>query len=286
MNTKNRLLPYPVLGNYDAVYPLLDDEAVVMPDPIMDEKSFHFHIELNQNNHDITKLIDENNAEYLCEVYCKSTFLRQRYTSSKPMFDFFIERKDVSGHVDFEFYVVLKENLRYTNIGFHEDYRDLTFELEKGNILVVFPSASFNAKLVNYKMYAIGSFMKFLDSDVQEIDIDMNRDDAIYILLPHNMYKQYNETIQANQDFNDIIISSILYSSLAQAIMRYNEDRDNEKTWADALRARVDDINTSMNKNLKLNASDAFEIANLILKKPYERLFESLIRINEKAKII
>ena len=33
MKTKDKLLPYPVLGNYDAVYPMLTDDAVVMPVP-------------------------------------------------------------------------------------------------------------------------------------------------------------------------------------------------------------------------------------------------------------
>lgn len=162
--------------------------------------------------------------------------------------------------------------------------KNLIFDLEKGNILVVFPSASFNAKLVNYKMYAVGSFIKFLDSEVSEIDIDMGRDDAIYILLPHQMFQQYSETIQANHDFDDIIISSVLYNFLVLAITKYEEERDREKTWADALKARVEEINETTNKSLKLRPEDAFELANLILKQPHERLFNSLVRINEKEK--
>lgn len=280
MNTKNRLLPYPVLGNYDSVFPLLDDDAVVMPDPTMDENRFFFHIELNQKNQDILKLIEDNKAEYLCEIYCKNTFLRKKITSSKPVFDFQLERKTISGHVEFDFYVVLKEDIKYTNIGFHKDYQGASFNLEKGNILVVFPSASFNAKLVSYKMYAVGSFIKFHDSSVQEIDIDMSQKDAIFILLPHKMYKQYTEDIKSNQDFKDIIISSVLFLYLAQAISKYDEDRHKDTNWADALKGRLAEINSSQNKNLKLRPEDAFEIAKLILKQPHERLFDTLVRVN------
>ncbi len=284
MNTKNKILPYPVLGNYDSVYPLLEDDAVIMPPPTMDDNCFKFHIELNQRNQDITKLIKHDKAEYLCEVYCKNTYLRQRFTSKDPVLNFSLDRKTLSGHVDFEFYVVLKEDITYSNIGFHDDYKGLSFELEKGNILVAFPSASFNAKLVNYKMYAVGSFIKFLDSEVQEMDIDMGREDAIYILLPHQMYKQYTEDILANQDFEDIIIASVLYSYLAQAITKYDEERDKNKTWADALKGRVDDINKTLNKSLKLRPEDAFEIAKLILKQPHERMFNTLVGINASRK--
>ena len=98
------------------------------------------------------------------------------------------------------------------------------------------------------------------------------------------MYKQYNESIRANQDFKDIIISSVLYNFLTQAIAKYDEERDRGKTWADALKARVDEINETKKKVLKICAKDAFELANLILKQPYERLFESLVVLNEKAK--
>ena len=95
MKTKDKLLPYPVLGNYDAVYPMLTDDAVVMPVPQRDENDYIFHIELNQRNQDITKLIGEGKAEYLCEVYCKNTLLRQRYTSSEPLFDFRLGRNSM-----------------------------------------------------------------------------------------------------------------------------------------------------------------------------------------------
>lgn len=284
MKIKNKFLPYPVLGNYDSVFPLLDDDAVFMPKPTMDEKEFGFHIELNQRNQDITKLIKDDKAEYLCEVYCKNTFFRQKYTSHTPQFDFKLERKAVSGHVDFEFYVVLKENIKYTNIGFHQDYKGLSFELEKGNILVAFPTASFNARNVDLKLFAVGSFMIFEDSIVDEVGLDMNRKDAIVVQLPHRMYKQYNETIKPNQDFIDIILSSILYSCLVQAICKYDDELHKDMNWADALKARVSEINEKNNKHLKLCPQDSFELAKLILKHPFERLFDTLVTINEKVK--
>ena len=114
--------------------------------------------------------------------------------------------------------------------------------------------------------------------------MDLGRDDAIYILLPHQMYKQYTEDILANQDFEDIIIASVLYPYLAQAITEYDEVRDKSKTWADALKGRVDEINKAQNKSLKIRSEDAFEIAKLILKQPHERLFYTLVGINASRK--
>ena len=56
-------LPYPVLGINDDVFPLLESDAIIMPDPEVDEKFFNFSIRLNQYNQDITTLIRENKAE-------------------------------------------------------------------------------------------------------------------------------------------------------------------------------------------------------------------------------
>ena len=284
MKTRDKLLPYPVLGNYDSVYPLLEDDAVIMPVPKRDENDYIFHIELNQRNQDITKLIQQGKAEYLCEIYCKNTLLRQKYTSSEPQFDFRIGRKSVNGHVDLEFYVVLTQDIKYTNIGFNDDFSGLFFDLERGNILVAFPAAWFNAKIENEKMYALGSFVKMKGADVQEISIEWGKDEAVYILLPNRMYEQYENNIKPNQDFKEIIISSILYDYLVRIIQEYNEERDRGKTWSDALKRRIEETNRKYNKNFKLRSEDAFELADCLLQKPYSRLFDSLIVLADKLK--
>jgi hypothetical protein len=285
MKTKDKLLPYPVLGNFDAVYPLLTSDAVVFPVPERDENDYIFHIELNQRNQDITKLIKEGKAEYLCEVYCKNTLLRQRYTSSEPIFDFRLGRKVVNGHVDLEFYVVLTQDIRYTNIGFNDDFAGLTFDLERGNILVAFPSAWFNAKIENEKMFALGSFVKVIGADVQDLSIDFGKNEAVYIQLPRRMYEQYENTIKPDRDFKEIIISSILHDALIRIITNYNKERDDDKTWADALKRRIEGLNEKSHKTFRLRPEDAIDIADGLLQNPYPRLFDSLIVLHQRLKM-
>ena len=41
-------LPYPVLGINDDIYPLLESDVIIMPDPEVDERFFNFSIRLNQ----------------------------------------------------------------------------------------------------------------------------------------------------------------------------------------------------------------------------------------------
>lgn len=281
MSAKNKFFPYPVLGNGNAVRPELTDDAVIMPDPKMTDELFVFDIELNQRNQDITKLIAQGKAEYVCEIYCATTLLQKKYTSEEPRFNIELNRKEVSGHVDFDFYVILKESITYSNIGFHEDYEGITFDLERGNILVIFPHASFNAKLVNEKMFAVGSIIRFRPSDADEISYDMDQDECVYMLLPQAMHDQYTGIIQGNGNNNEIIMSSLLYNAMVYVISNYVPDAHDDKTWADALKARIRELENKRNETLALNYKNADRITSLLLKNPYERLFNYLVSRNE-----
>ena len=77
MKYKNVSLPYPVLGIYDDVYPLLGDDCIQMSDPVKTATEYQFGIDLKQGNKDIAQLVNEGKAEYACEVTCRGTFLRR-----------------------------------------------------------------------------------------------------------------------------------------------------------------------------------------------------------------
>ena len=63
MKYKNVSLPYPVLGIYDDVYPLLGDDCIQMSDPVKTTTEYQFGINLNQDNKDIAQLVKEGKAE-------------------------------------------------------------------------------------------------------------------------------------------------------------------------------------------------------------------------------
>lgn len=66
MKYKNVSLPYPVLGIYDDVYPLLGDDCIQMSDPVKTATEYQFGIDLKQGNKDIAQLVNEGKAEYAC----------------------------------------------------------------------------------------------------------------------------------------------------------------------------------------------------------------------------
>ena len=280
MRTNNRILPYPVLGNFDAVLPVLPADALTCEDPDIGEQYIHFEYHLKHENETITTLVSDGKAEYMCDVYCEKTHMQKRYLSDVPEFVMDISRKEIAGHVGFEFFIVLKESIEYSNPGFNEDYQGHVFKLERGDILAVFPIASFNAKLISEKLYAVGSFIKFKDGGDADYSVDLD-DDVIFIKLPHRLFETYADTIKGNDDFSEIILSSIVCSALEYALVNYDPDKHSTKDWADALKERFKQIDQE--EGLKFDEpKHAQRIAQLILQDPYTRMFNQLVEISRK----
>ena len=163
MKYKNVSLPYPVLGIYDDVYPLLTDDCIQMADPVKTATDYMFCIDLHQQNKDITQLVSEGKAEYACEVTCRSTFLRKCYKSSTPHFEISLGRTEVNGRIEFQCFIAASESIpNYNNSDFNEDYHGFTFDLEVGDMLAVFPLAWWNTNVKFDKLYAAQEDQKMI----------------------------------------------------------------------------------------------------------------------------
>ena len=279
------ILPYPVLNaDNDDVLPSLRDitSREVHPQKLGD--SFIFSIKLLQLNQTIKKLIEEGKAEYMAVLTCPVTFLQKTVLSKDPEFTIEIPKTSVNGHLDVDCYVVLKEDITYTNIGFADIYEGISFDLEAGNILVAFPHWEQNMDLTNEKMFASKAFVEFIKSEKETVDIDLEQD-LIYVALPVKMYERYME-IQQNSLYSDLVISSIVHEAIMMAIIGYDGDTHSNLRWADGLNIL---INRTSNKRFTLKkmskeerVKNVWEMANLVLRNPHERLFESLIDIEKK----
>lgn len=277
MNYKNISLPYPVLGIYDDVYPLLEDDCVQMDTPVKTASEYHFGISLKQRNKDITSLIAAGMAEYACEVTCKDTFLRRCWHSSTPRFDITIGRKEVSGHIDFQCFIAVKVDIPdYTNSDFNEDYYGFSFDLVEGDLLAVFPSAWWNTDIKYDKLYAAGSFMQIVEAadGIEKTWFNLS-EDRILIEMPHDLFVQYQ---RIGNSFPEVIHSSLVHNALVYALSNLGEYQDKGKLWADSLMARLQDDPELQQYDLS-DMSQVYKVADTLLRDPYKRLLDSLEKI-------
>lgn len=282
MKYKNVSLPYPVLGIHDDVYPLLEDGCVQMDDPIKTGTEYRFGITLTQNNRDISLLIAEGKAEYVCEMSCKDTYLRRCWHSVNPRLDITIDRKAVCGHIDFQCFIVAKESIpNYTNDGFNEDYQGFSFDLEAGDLLAVFPLAWWNTEIKFDKLYAAGSFMQIVEAAEGTEKTWFNLDDdsgKILIEMPRDLFEQYQHI---GNRFPEIVHSSLVHNALIYALSNFSEYQDKGKLWADSIMIRMSEPQLQ-----QFDLSDIFQIyqvADILLQNPYKRLLDSLEKIAENT---
>lgn len=282
----NNILPYPVLSaeNEDVRPSLKDIESIHINHEVTDD-TFIFTVKLQQRNDTIKRLIEDNKAKYMFVLTCPTTVLQEKKLSSNPEISIEVNKLSVNGHLDFDCFVVLTEKITYSNIGFADIYEGLTFDLEAGNILVRFPHMETNLDLSNEKMFASRAFVEFVKSnkDVVEIGFD---DNIINIYLPQKQYDNYLE-IRNNALYSDLIISSIVHEAIIMAILNYDNDSHSTLRWADALNTLIIKLTGKKDYSLKELSKDdrvekAWELANLVLKNPHERLFDSIIKIDSE----
>lgn len=277
MKYKNVSLPYPVLGIYDDVYPLLGDDCIQMSAPVKTATEYQFGIQLNQKNKGIARLVAEGKAEYACEVTCRGTFLRRCYKSSTPHFDITLGRTEVNGRIEFQCFIATCQPLpNYSNDDFNEDYHGFTFDLETGDMLAVFPLAWWNTNVKFDKLYAAGSFMQIVEAadgiDKTWFNLSENR---ILIELPHDLFVQYQ---RIGNSFPEVIHSSLVHNALVYALSNLSEYQESGKEWADSLLIRLAELHILPNE-LKNDMSLVYRAADMLLQDPYKRMLDSLEKI-------
>lgn len=276
MKYKNISLPYPVLGIYDDVYPLLEEGCVKMADPVKTATEYQFGIDLTQHNADITRLITEGKALYACEATCKNTFFRKCYKSKSPHLDITINRKEVNGRIDFQCFIAVTEQLNnYTNSDFNEDYHGFSFDLEAGDMLAVFPMAWWNTNIKFDKLYATGSFMQIVEAadGIEKTWFNLD-EDRIMIEMPHELFVQYQ---RIGNNFPEIIHSSLVHNALVYALSNLNEYQDKGKLWADSIMVRLSD--PQFQQYDLADMAQVYRVADILLQDPYKRMLDSLEKI-------
>lgn len=277
MKYKNVSLPYPVLGIYDDVYPLLGDDCIQMSDPVKTATEYQFGIDLKQGNKEIAQLVNEGKAEYACEVTCRGTFLRRCYKSSTPHFDITLGRTEVNGRIEFQCFIATCQSIpNYSNDDFNEDYHGFTFDLETGDMLAVFPLAWWNTNVKFDKLYAAGSFMQIVEAGdgIDKTWFNLN-EDRILIELPHDLFVQYQ---RIGNSFPEVIHSSLVHNALVYALSNLSEYQETGKLWADSLQLRLAELHV-LTSELKNDMSLVYKAADMLLQDPYKRMLDSLEKI-------
>lgn len=282
MNYNNVSLPYPVLGINDDIYPLLEDDCIMMSDPVKTPYEYRFTIDLVHRNKEIATLIADGKAEYACEVSCIGTYLRRCYHSDMPHFDISLLRREVNGRINFNCFVAARKPIiGYSNKEFNEDYKGFSFDLEKGDFLVVFPLAYYNTNIRYDKLFAAGSFMQIVEAAEGTEKTWFNLDEQrILIEMPRPLFEQYQ---RVGNTFPELIHSSLVHNALVYALSNLADYQDKGKLWADTLMQRIT-TEPELHQYDLTDMMQVFKVADILLQDPYKRLLDSLEKLNDNLR--
>lgn len=273
MNLNNITFPYPVLGSYDDILPAPCSPEVEIT---QDKQFYFFNIKLGYDNVEIENIVNEGYADYVCEVTCDLTKYRRCFKSKSLHFELSIPRKSVAGKINFTCTITLnKDYQNYTNKGFHPDYIGHSFNMEPGDILGILGQFYYNADIKYDKLKAVGTFMEINETDDILPSTILDRD-KIELRLPTALYHQYKDNPAVNSKA-DVLHASVVLNSLMYALCRI--DRYSGKKWAETIIYRIDteqDLEEFRNQDPEEWRVD--KLAQLLLGKPYERLFNYLAK--------
>ena len=272
MNLNNVSFPYPVLGSFDDITPSPEEPIVNLTE---DRKNYYFDILLSYENKDIEQLVRADFADYVCEVSCDATRYRTCYKGKDLHFCITIPRRSVAGRINFACTITVKDYIPgYVNKGFHPDYAGHSFDMEPGDLLGMFSPFYYIADIKYDKLKAVGTFMEIVPTDDQWPSTILDKP-KIELRLPRALYEQYRDNPAVNSKA-DILHASVVLNSLTYALCRIEQYED--KKWAQTIEYRIDtEKDLAEFKDQTPDEWRVDKLTQILLGKPYERLFNYLI---------
>lgn len=273
---------YPVLGNADDIIPgiIYDEKKPTVELVGEDSKECRFCVSMEFDNDDIKSLINDGYAMYTCDIYCRRTRLRRIVSSKENNFVFSVKKSEVFNVINFTPQVtVIKPISNYRNSQQNEDYGDMTFSLEEGDILAIFKGFSYCAEYEEREIYNAGSFVKIYNGKDKQFPWSNIDGEIIKIYLPKDEYNNFM-MVRNDRRMTDEIHAGLITPFLYKAIIDYQEEKHGNYRWAYAIKYRL--YHDSKFKGYDLsNKESAFELTQLLLGKPVKRMLDKMSKQNK-----
>ena len=191
----------------------------------METDGFGVNINYHINNDEIKSMIESNILAYASQIQCTATWYRNLMISDSDKQTIKLPAGEVHGKVEIcPCIIVLKNVLSYENEDFSEDFKGISFSLNKGEVVAIGEKYKFNADYDNDIIKKGDSIVSFVeDNETSVMYGDLNAD-IIQIHLPPKQFKQY-VNIGKYDDYLKIPLLNSIYvvPVIVQAIYEIEE---------------------------------------------------------------
>ena len=266
--------PWPVLGDNDAV------SGIFTPTTQIDlgRETIKIRGNFTLDNKTIQALISEGKANYLLQITCIATHIRQCYLFTKNQFEIVVPSTELRGMVRLDYFVVAtKEISDYINEGAHFDYEGARVSLTQGDVIAEAQPEKFEAKKKYAGTKSVSDFLEVIRDPALTgpMIIDSNQDKIIVRLPSFDFEKLAVFAGSKTEKINSILQSSVAFPAILIALQDAFEDNSycERFVWFNILKGRAEKANIEWSKE---NIS---QIAQEVLRKPVERMLSGLKEI-------
>lgn len=279
MDIKYRVYSYPVLTEDSDDY--IDSEFKFDMDVKSQINDIIFTINISLKNDGIKQLIDNDEAEYLIHIECPYTSYRQVIKTSDTYIKKVIPEKALNGKVAVCVFIIAKKDIpNYYNKSFNKDYENISFYLERGNILAI--GGQLNTEITKdieelAKVPSIFTICRCAEDTDNGMKIDIDGD-KIAITLCNNSFQNY-KLLSNMPNRISVLHSMLLYPALIYTfdiLKRCSDFEDYEtRRWFKSIKYTLRKSNIEMDTET-LESFESYELAQKLLDYPVDRALSSL----------
>lgn len=289
MEIRNKLYPYPVLAYFLKDYKDTS-KFEVKPSLTVDGYRQIVTFDIDLENADLQQMLKSSEAEIILHLECNQTGYRHilLVPEGEKSISFVIPDEQVAGKIQVcSFIVAAKDISSYMNSDFDDDFKGMSFSIEKGNVLAVAKQMDIRVKKRTDDLRNLPSILNVMlnaEPKAQYMQIDLGGS-LIDVLLPAHEWQQFgslNDSGRLNGVFASIIavpalIYTIEYLQRIKAPGRIELSEKN-KIWYDCLkRALLENFHLDL-EDKKFDNQNSFELAQKLIGGPLDDALKELIR--------
>lgn len=271
MHIKGKLYPYPVLAGFNDDY--IDSSFNINVSIQLSPNDVKVSFVPELDNKEILDLINNKKAEFIVHVENSLTSYRRVVPVSMEGTKIEILADNVEGLITFCPFVVALDDIKdFSSESFNVDYKDVTFDFEKGNILAIGKEVQLRLEKENDDLANIPSIFSVTEiknPNVTDIIINVEGD-KINIQLPTQSFKEF-KLAMANPTSMSVIHSMIIIPALMKCFeevkSRYNDEKFlfEGKRWYRVVKKALGKIGINLETEEDIKAINSFDYAQKLM---------------------
>lgn len=281
MQITYRQYPYPVLNYFENDY--IESSFDSKIEQTLDINNIKLKINFILKSNSLLELIKNKQAAYVVHIECKGTRYRNKIESYDDAVEFVIDGHEVKSELEICIMVIAKMDIKnFTSTEFNKDFKGLSFNLEKGDVLAVDRDRKITIGKTGDSMKKVSSIFSIVCDESNDDNTLTWSDNGNEILIHLSKYNcERYKSISQNSNFTYILAVSVVIPVLVEIIKELQNDINSfeDSTWINVLNKRLEFIGIDLeNNDNETNASTiAYKILGDLLNKSFTNMEDVLL---------